>query len=52
MSYLEFRTAKDFQKYGRCRVHIGKPISGYGFVGLLAKRSSPTNPNREMINKG
>ena len=52
ISYLEFRTAKDFREHGKCRVHIGTPISGYGFVGLLVTRSSPTNRYREIITQG
>ena len=41
--------AKDVKVRGKCRVTIGDPISGYGFIGLLVKKG---DPNRDLLNKG
>jgi hypothetical protein len=49
VNYLKFRIGKDFQETGKCRVHIGKPIRGYGFSGLLVRKKSL---HRNSINQG
>ncbi|XP_046461653.1 glutamate receptor ionotropic, kainate glr-3-like [Daphnia pulex] len=49
VNYLKFRIGKDFQETGKCRVHIGKPIRGYGFSGLILKKKSL---RRNSLNQG
>ncbi|XP_059352333.1 glutamate receptor ionotropic, kainate glr-3-like [Daphnia carinata] len=49
VNYFNYRIGKDFQETGKCRVHIGKPIKGYGFNGLLIKKD---NNYRDVINQG
>lgn len=34
MTYLEYRAMHDFLQYGKCRVSIGKPVSGYALIGM------------------
>ncbi|KAI9556321.1 hypothetical protein GHT06_018895 [Daphnia sinensis] len=49
VSYFNYRIGKDFQETGKCRVHIGKPVKGYGFTGLLIRKD---NNYRDAINQG
>jgi hypothetical protein len=49
VNYLKFRIGKDFQETGKCRVHIGKPIKGYGFSGLILRKKSL---RRNSLNQG
>ncbi|EFX61100.1 hypothetical protein DAPPUDRAFT_340645 [Daphnia pulex] len=42
VNFLKFRIGKDFQETGKCRVHIGNPIRGYGFSGLFLGRRACT----------
>ena len=34
MKDLEYRAYKDYTETRQCRVMIGKPISGYGILGM------------------
>lgn len=49
VSYFNYRIGKDFQETGKCRVHVGKPTKGYGFVGFLVRKDSSY---RDKINQG
>ena len=49
VNYLKFRMSKDYRETGKCRVHIGETIKGYGLSGLILKKG---NENRNSINQG
>ncbi|XP_057368403.1 glutamate receptor ionotropic, kainate glr-3-like [Daphnia carinata] len=49
VNYLDYRIGQDFEETGKCRVHVGKPTSGYSFTALFLRKG---DIYRSSINQG